>query len=64
MEFLAVRTNGAVGDDITTGVEQVEVNRNDAPVEYFNLQGVRVDNPESGLYIRRQGSNIEKTIVK
>ncbi|MDE6287789.1 MAG: hypothetical protein K2M00_03260, partial [Muribaculaceae bacterium] len=27
-----------------------------APVEYFNLQGIRVDNPATGVYIRRQGN--------
>lgn len=35
-----------------------------APVEYFNLQGIRVDNPTSGLYIRRQGNRVEKILVK
>ncbi len=34
----------------------------DAPVEYFNLQGVRVDNPSNGLFIRRQGSKVTKVI--
>ena len=30
----------------------------DAPVEYFDLQGRRVDNPATGIYIRRdQGGN-------
>ncbi len=33
-----------------------------APVEYFNLQGIRIDNPESGLYIRRQGNTVTKVI--
>lgn len=33
-----------------------------APVEYFNLQGVRIDNPGSGLYIRRQGNNVTKVV--
>lgn len=33
---------------------------NDAPVEYFNLQGVRVDNPAGGIFIRRQGNKAEK----
>lgn len=28
-----------------------------APVEYFNLQGMRIAQPESGLYIVRQGNN-------
>ena len=35
-----------------------------APVEYYNLQGVRVENPANGLYIRRQGSKAEKVIVR
>lgn len=35
-----------------------------APVEYFNLQGVRVANPENGLYIRRQGNQVTKVLVK
>jgi hypothetical protein len=35
-----------------------------APVEYFNLQGVRVSNPENGLYIRRQGSKASKILIK
>jgi hypothetical protein len=28
----------------------------DAPVEYYNLQGIRVTNPTHGIYIRRQGT--------
>lgn len=35
-----------------------------APVEYFNLQGIRVDNPENGLFIRRQGNTVTKVLVK
>ena len=34
-----------------------------APVEYYNLQGVRVENPTSGLYIRRQGNNVSKVVL-
>lgn len=47
----------------TTGIADVNANEN-APVEYFNLQGVRVENPQNGLYIRRQGSVVTKVIVK
>lgn len=47
----------------TTGVAGITANDN-APVEYFNLQGVRVANPESGLYIRRQGNKVTKVLVK
>jgi hypothetical protein len=35
-----------------------------AAVEYFNLQGVRVDNPTTGLYIQRQGAKATKVLVK
>ena len=35
-----------------------------APVEYFNLQGVRVDNPSNGIFIKRQGSKVSKVVVK
>ncbi|MDE6397334.1 MAG: hypothetical protein K2K84_08685 [Muribaculaceae bacterium] len=45
-----------------SGIENVasDIDDTDAPVEYFNLQGVRVQNPANGLYIRRQGSHVEK----
>ena len=36
---------------------------NNAAVEYFNLQGVRVENPENGLYIRRQGNTVTKVVL-
>lgn len=35
-----------------------------APVEYYNLQGMRVTNPSNGLFIRRQGCNTTKVIIK
>lgn len=44
-------------------VEGVEVDEN-APVEYYNLQGVKVNGDVPGLYIRRQGGKAEKVIVK
>ena len=46
-----------------TGIADITVDEN-APVEYFNLQGVRVANPENGLYIRRQGGKATKVYVK
>ncbi|MDE6574050.1 MAG: hypothetical protein K2L84_01825 [Muribaculaceae bacterium] len=47
-----------------SGVGVVEVQDENAPVEYYNLQGVRVQNPENGMYIRRQGTKTSKVIVK
>lgn len=46
-----------------SGIETIGAD-NAAAVEYFNLQGVKVANPESGLYIRRQGSKVEKVFVR
>ncbi|MDO4319031.1 MAG: hypothetical protein Q4C34_00510 [Bacteroidales bacterium] len=43
------------------GVSDVAVDAN-APAEYFNLQGVRVANPENGLFIVRQGGNVTKVV--
>lgn len=45
------------------GVREVSIADTDAPVEYFNLQGVRVNEPTAGLYIRRQGRNVSKVII-
>lgn len=48
----------------TTGVEEISVEDSNAPVEYFNLSGVRVNNPSAGLYIVRQGSKVSKVIIR
>lgn len=47
----------------SSAVENIAVDAN-APKEYFNLQGVRVANPENGLFIVRQGKKISKVLVK
>lgn len=36
----------------------------DTPVVYFNLQGVRVENPSPGIYIRVQGNKATKVILQ
>ncbi len=47
-----------------TAIENVTVDFDEnAPVEYFNLQGVRVENPANGLYIKRQGNKVAKVIL-
>ncbi len=49
-------------DDTITGIDGINADNN-APVEYFNMQGIRVANPENGLFIRRQGNKVEKIIL-
>lgn len=46
-----------------SGVALPAVDNSTAPVEYYNLQGVRVAAPAHGLYIRRQGSQTTKVIL-
>lgn len=48
----------------TTSVAGVEVADENAPVEYYDLQGRRVLNPSNGFYIRRQGSSVTKMLIK
>lgn len=47
------------------GIDSVIADSHDnAPVEYFNIQGVRVENPGKGLYIRRQGNEVSKIHIR
>lgn len=55
---------GVYGKDVTTGVSGVTVEDEDMPVEYYNLQGMRVDNPSAGLYIRKQGNISTKVLIR
>jgi hypothetical protein len=50
--------------DIKTVKAKDEALDPNAPVEYYNLQGVRVSNPENGIYIRRQGNKATKVVIK
>lgn len=51
-------------DGSQSAIESIETDNSGLPVEYFNLQAVRVDNPANGLFIRRQGSKVSKVIIK
>ncbi len=44
-----------------SGIADVDAD-DTAPVEYYTVDGIRVDRPEKGLYIVRQGSKISKVI--
>ena len=47
----------------SSAIENVEAESDEA-VEYYNLQGVKVANPENGLYIMKQGNKATKVLVK
>ena len=49
----------------TVGIDGVSIdNDSNAPVEYYNLQGVKVVNPSNGVYIKVQGKKASKVFVK
>lgn len=45
------------------GIDSVIAEENAAPV-YYNLHGVKVANPENGIYVVRQGNKVSKILVK
>lgn len=45
-----------------SGIDAIDADDN-APVEYYNMQGIRVENPTRGLYIRRQGTKATKVML-
>ncbi|MCF0213794.1 MAG: hypothetical protein HUK13_05020 [Muribaculaceae bacterium] len=52
------------GDSQEEGIETLTVDNTNMPVEFFTLDGRAVKNPSTGIFIRRQGSNVEKVIIK
>ena len=52
---------GTKSDD-TVGVSTI--GNENAPVEFFNLNGVKVANPENGIFIRRQGNKATKVVIR
>ena len=48
----------------SSAVSDITVENSDAPVVYYNMQGVRVANPANGLYIRVQGKKATKVLVR
>ncbi|MCC8037445.1 MAG: hypothetical protein LIP02_04810 [Bacteroidales bacterium] len=65
MKLFQIRVYGQKDDP--SGVKNVSVDTQDtnAPVEYYNLQGIRVNEPQAGqIVIRRQGNTATKILVK
>ncbi len=65
LSFDNVTDNDYFMPGTTTGIGSVDYDGDNAPVEYYNLQGVKVDNPVPGsIYIFRQGSRSGKVLIK
>ncbi len=46
-----------------TAVDTIEIDTPDVDPVYYNLQGIRIDNPTSGLYIKVEGKKTSKVIL-
>ena len=46
-----------------SSVSEIEAEANDEAV-YYNLQGVKVAEPENGLYIKVQGNKATKVLIR
>lgn len=45
-----------------SGVEDAFMDDAEEPAEYYNLNGVKVENPEKGIYIKKQGGKTTKVV--
>ena len=45
-----------------SAVDEVDADLN-APVEYYNMQGVKVENPQNGVFVKKQGNKVVKVIL-
>ena len=53
---------GSIVPPTPGGISSAVTDDENAPVEYFNLQGMQVKNPENGVFIRRQGKTATKVL--
>ena len=56
----------AFRDAIATGIETITTSdvQANGRVEYFNLSGMRLQKPERGIVIVKQGNSVKKVLVK
>lgn len=59
---MLLRVAESTGEGDTTGIENVDGIDSDTPV-YYNLQGIRVDNPTRGIYLRVLRGKATKVIL-
>lgn len=59
-------TFNGTGEPLPASISGITADNNNAPVEYYNLNGMRVnaDNLDNGIYIRRQGTETTKVIIR
>ena len=56
--------NGGAGIEGVIIDSNASIDVSDPSVEIYNLQGIRVSNPKSGIYICRKGNMVKKIVIK
>lgn len=64
VRMFVIELNKGLQDMGSTAIETIGTDNADAPAVYYNLQGVEVENPAAGIYIRRQGDKVEKVVIR
>ena len=61
-----VSTRGLISNTAYVGLSAiVEVEESaDGEAEYYSIQGIRVDNPANGIYIKRKGAEVTKVLIR
>ena len=61
-----VSTRGLISNTAYVGLSAiVEVEESaDEEAEYYSIQGIRVDNPADGIYIKRKGADVTKVLIR
>lgn len=62
--FAVTVTKASLLTKTSSSIFEIESADADMPVEFYDLQGIRVDNPKHGIYIRRQGSDVTKIYIR
>lgn len=67
--FDEIKVQAHANPDTPTAIESIVADNvaledANAPVEYYNLQGMRVENPANGIFIRRQGTRATKVVIR
>lgn len=53
----------AVSGTSSTGIDRV-IAEEEAATVYYNLQGIRVENPAQGVFLKRQGDKVSKVFIR
>lgn len=60
-EEVETAESNAVNYSSTSAIDNVEINYN-TDIEYYNMQGIKIEKPENGIYIMKQGAKAVKIV--